>query len=151
MFDVEVVVNRRNKAVEVQYDGKVIEFKPYEKRSLPKNIARNVIAQSMLQLNLETGLISLYGLGIEGSRVYPVDKLDGEMATENPIEVLDRSDSPLFGQTEPTAISASGEKKLGIGKKERVATKTISTGVVQPRGPQTMGDWNDNRVIQKKG
>jgi hypothetical protein len=151
MFEVETVVNRRNKAIEVQYDGKVIAFKPYEKRSLPKLVARNIISQSMLQLNLETGLVELYGLGIEGSRVFPVEPLDNGMENENPIEILNRSDSPLFGQTEPTAISAEGEKKLGIGKKERVATKTISTGVVQPRGPQTHGDWGDNRVINKQG
>ena len=151
MFEVETVVNRRNLSMEVQYDGKVIAFKPYEKKSLPQKVARNIIPQSMLQLNLETGLVSLYGLGIEGSKVYPVAPLDNGMQDENPLEVLDRSESPQYSQTEPTAISASGEKKLGIGKKERVATKTISTGVVQPRGPQTHGDWGDSRIVNKQG
>lgn len=151
MFETETVVNRRNIPVEVQYDGKVIVFKANEKKSLPKNVARNIINQSMLKLNLESGIVELYGLGIEGSRAYPVDPITNGLENENPIEVLDRSDSMLLGQTEPTVISADGEKRLGIGKKEKVQTKTISTGVVQPRGPQIMGDFDDNRIVQKKG
>ena len=149
MFDVLTVVNRRNRPVEVQFDGQVIPFKPLEKRNLPAVVARNIIPQSALQLNLETGVTTLYGLGIEGMNAYPTDPLDGPLADENPIEILDRSDSPVLTETEPMALGPDGPKPLGKGKKDKVPTKILSTGVVQPRGPQNQSEWGDSRVVNK--
>lgn len=147
MFDTLTVVNRRNRPIEVQFDGKVIAFKPNEKRTLPEVVARNIIPQSALQLNLETGVTTLYGLGIDGYRAYPTDPLN----FDDPVEILDRSDSPVLSETEPQVLTKDGASPMGIGKKDKSPTKLKSTGVVQPRGPQNLGEWGDSRVINKEG
>ena len=117
MFPMKTVVNRRNRIVEKQFDGMVIKFQPYEKLSLPENIARCLVQDSPLQIDIATGLQSAYELGIEGET--KCDPLPGEMATKNPLEVIDRTNEEADTETEPHKLEKGEATTLGKGKKAK--------------------------------
>lgn len=158
------VVNRRKVTYETMFDGRCIVFGPREKRSYPQAVARCIVEQSALRLNLASGVPSTYALGITGDKFFTTDALDGEIATENPVELLDRTDDHLLTQTEPKTLGPDGEESMGIGKsetavpsmpgnepppaKEMKAKRFVNTEV--RRGPQNGGDF-EGRISAKNG
>ncbi len=151
------VVNRRKITYETQFDGRVIVFKPFEKRHYPQNVAISIVSGSNLRINAGSGIPKDYALGITGHKAFPTDPLEGEIASENPIEMLDRSDDYQLTQTEPTILSEDGEQKMGIGKAKRRTTPVPKD--VQPvqfhnekvkLGPQNAGEY-EGRINTKDG
>ena len=163
----KTVVNRRNIPVEAMFDAKLIQFPPLGKVQLPSAVAFSIVKDSMLNLNVETGQVTIYALGIEGEKGYPTAPLEGELATENKVELIDRTDQAQMEQTEPVILKKTkaglATKKVGKGKKaikpktahgleapEKLSPKVLSTGVVQPVGPMRTEDVGDH-VLHKKG
>lgn len=158
------VVNRRKVPFETMFDGRCIVFGPYEKRAYPQHVARNIVEQSNLRLNLASGVPSTYALGITGHPVFITDPLEGEIAAENPLEMLDRTGDHVLTETEPKALGPDGEESLGIGKHEK--TTTPQPGVDTPpasemkskkfvntdvrKGPQNGGQF-EGRISAKNG
>lgn len=113
------VVNRRAVPQEGMFDGQVIVFEPGQSRHFTPNVGIALVERSALKLNLASGLVTVYGLGIVGDPAYPVDPLDGTLAKKNDLEILDRTDDHRLTETEPKALSSAGVESLGVGKVEK--------------------------------
>lgn len=113
------VVNRRSVPYEDKFDGVVIRFAPHQRRHYPPNVAIELVTRSYLRLSLATGVPKDFALGITGDAQYPTDPLEGELASQNPIECLDRQDDYQLTETEPKALTQHGAQSLGIGKKDK--------------------------------
>jgi len=150
-FQAVVVVNRRNRPEEFQFDGRCIKFGPLEKKAYPPNVAYAIAIQSMLRVNLATGVTELYKLGVEGDPAFPCDPLTGALAEHNPVEILDRRDVPRLTETEPQALSASGTESLGVGKVEKTLPplpggEGLTESPFEGEGP--VGGSNPEQVVQ---
>lgn len=164
-FQSLVVVNRRRIPYETMFDGRCIVFGPLEERAYPQNVAQCIVDGSALRLHHASGVPTSFALGIKGHKFYVTDPLDGEIATENPVELLDRSDDHLLTQTEPKVLGAGGEESLGLGKsdvsippvpgaeappaKEMKAKRFVNTEV--RKGPQNGGEFEPGRISAKNG
>lgn len=142
------VVNRRSVPVEGMFDGAVIVWEPGEKKVLPDRVAYNIIPGSGLMMNMATGLMQVYALGIEGDPAYPCDPLDGPLASEDPVEVLNREqalepDAAMVVSMDRNEAPVPKEESIKAGKR----WTAVMTGVQEPRGPQFAGDFGDSRVI----
>lgn len=115
------VVNRRKIQYDAMFSGRTIVFKPGEAKYLPANVADGIVRDSVLKIDLASGLPSQYALAIEedGEKVQP---LTGALAKQNDVEVLDRTNDHLLTETEPKVLSADGEESLGIGKADKTVT-----------------------------
>lgn len=151
------VVNRRSVPFETMFDGRCIVLRPREKRHYPQHVARSIVEQSALRLNLASGVPTCFALGITGDRFYVTDPLDGEIASENPVELLDRTDDYVLTETEPKLLGPEGEESLGIGKRDKVtapppdemkAKKFVNPDV--RKGPQNGGQF-EGRISTKNG
>lgn len=168
--DVVKVVNRRSIQVDVMFDGKVIEFPPNGERHLPRAVAYNIVPQSVLKMDSETGVPTVYGLGIAGHATWTTDPIEGSLSSKNDPEVLDRSNEPKLTETEPKVLGKDGVESLGVGKAEKDyplekqesdpdpkkplkkdEVKYASTGVVQPRGSQRGGSGESSVISKKSG
>ena len=118
MYEAVEVVNRRNRCDEYQFDGKVIKFGPIEKKHLPEVMARNIVGNTALQMDMATGVRSAYSLGITGDPAWPTSPLPGELAEENPTELLDRSSQEQMRDHEPHVVKDGEATPVGTGKKE---------------------------------
>jgi hypothetical protein len=146
------------------HNGVPIVFQPGQKKYYPQNIAVCLAPDSNLQRMAGSGVPTSYALGITGHHAFPTDPLDGPIASQDPLEALDRSDDFVLTQTEPKALTSEGAESLGIGKSEtrvtplpgetrekrKVQAKQFVNEKVQ-RGPQYGGDYTGRIDTAKKG
>lgn len=121
-FSAIAVVNRRNVTHEGMFDGVTVIFKPHETKHYPPNIAYALVQQSVLRIDLASGLSTVYALGLPDDRVFPSDPLDGPLADTNAVEILDRTHVEKLTETEPKVLGQDGAEDLGIGKVEKTVT-----------------------------
>lgn len=118
-FEAVPVFNRRNVPYETMFDGITISFKPHQTRFLQGNVARSIVEQSILKIDLASGVPNVYALGIPDDPYYDSTPLDGSLANKNDVEVLDRSNVQKLTETEPKALTQDGAESLGIGTVEK--------------------------------
>lgn len=127
------VVNRRKVQYDAMFDGQTIVFKPGQARHFPPNVANCIVADSVLKIDLASGVPSVYALAIEpeegGEKVKP---LTGKLAFKNDVEVLDRSNDHLLTETEPKILGPDGEEPLGVGKAEKTTTPEPTGNMLPP-------------------
>lgn len=130
------VVNRRNVRVERMFDGIVVIFEPHEKKHYPPNIAQALCAGSELRLDLASGVVTAYALGITGDGAFPTTPLGDALADRDGLELLDRSNVPKLTETEPKSFDQTGAHDMGVGKVDKVI----------PAVPGSEGDGPQNVV-----
>lgn len=116
------VVNRRKVQYEGMYNGCTVVFKPGEAKHFPPNIAYALVKDSALKMDLASGLVNEYALGIEEDKAFPTAALKGDLAKKNDVELVDRKNEPQLTETEPKILGADGFEDLGIGKAEKTVT-----------------------------
>lgn len=121
-FSAIPVVNRRNVRHEGMFDGVVVTFAPHETKYYPPNIAYALVQQSILRIDLASGLATVYALGLPGDRAFPDAPLASALADRNAVEILDRSHVEKLTETEPKVLGHGGEESLGVGKVSKTVT-----------------------------
>ncbi|MDF2457681.1 MAG: hypothetical protein K0S79_97 [Nitrospira sp.] len=117
------VVNRRKVPYEAMFNGQTICFKPGQSRHFPPNVAHCIVADSVLKIDLASGVPSVFALAIEPEDSQePVKPLKGSLAVKNDVEILDRTNDHQLTETEPKILSADGAEEMGIGKAEKTTT-----------------------------
>jgi hypothetical protein len=125
------VVNRRKVPYEAMFNGQTICFKPGQARHFPPNVAHSIVADSVLKIDLASGVPSQFALAIQVEDAEPVKPLKGALAVKNDVEILDRTNDHLLTETEPKILTADGVEDMGIGKNDKTTTP-MPEGVPTP-------------------
>ena len=120
------IVNRRLVPYESMFNSIPIIIGPLEKSSYPPEIAIALVEGSAMRVDAASGVKHTYALGIEGDPNYPADPIETkimeggreiDLASDRPLEALDRTAMPPLRHSEPMGLTADGPVDLGLGKR----------------------------------